>query len=166
MVFRIKQPRIIRRIARRVTLVTLLGLSLALLPACTNYTAETQTINAPIILGIQVEGTGHILTVAAQNAEIGFFGYRIYQGVSEAAVRSINPNNGTDCGALAILPNQAQNYVIEAKPGQTAPTAGTTNRICALPVALTRGGYVALRALGFSISSVNTSLISNAVVVP
>lgn len=141
-------------------------LILSALPGCTNYTAETQNINPPIILSITAEGTGHLITVAAQNAEIGFFGYRLYQGVNEAAVRAINPNNGTDCGALAILPNQAQNYVIEAKPGQVAPTAGSIDRICAMPVTLTSGGVVAMRALGFSISSVNTSEISNAVVVP
>ncbi len=143
------------------------ALSASALFACTNYTAETQNINPPIILSIVAEGTGHLITVSAQNAEIGFFGYRLYQGTDESAVRAINPNNGTDCGALAILPEQALNYVIEAKPGQTAPTAGATdNRICALPVTLTSGSFVALRALGFSISSVNTSVISNAVVVP
>ncbi|MCR9142411.1 MAG: hypothetical protein NXI24_09185 [bacterium] len=145
----------------------LLAMATACLPACTNYTAETQNINPPIIISVVAEGTGHLITVAAQNAEIGFFGYRLYQATDEAAVRAINPNNGTDCGALAILPDQAQNYVIEVKPGQTAPTAGTTDsRICALPAALTSGGVVALRALGFSISSLNTSVISNAVVVP
>lgn len=138
----------------------------ALLAGCTNYSAEQQTINPPIILSVVADNGGHLITVAAQNSELGFFGYRLYQSTSEAAVRGLNPNNGTDCGALAIVPDRAQNYVIEVRAGQVAPTAGTTDRICALPVSLTSGGFIALRALGFSVTSINTSEISNAVIVP
>ena len=134
---------------------------------CTNYSAETQNINPPIILTVTAEGTGHILTVAAQNAELGFFGYRLFQAPTEAGVRALNPTAGTDCGALAAVPNQAINYVLEAKPGQTAPSLSDTDvRICAFPVQLTSGSYIAVRALGFSITTVNTSEISNAVIVP
>lgn len=145
-----------------VAFLTFVGLS----GGCTNYSAEQQTINPPIILGITPDNGGHLITVAAQNGELGFFGYRLYQSTSEAGVRELNPNSGTDCGALAIVPDRAQNYVIEVRAGQVAPTAGTTDRICALPVSLTSGGFIALRALGFSVTSINTSEISNAIVVP
>jgi hypothetical protein len=156
----------LQRSIARLKIASALLLLVTATSACTNYSAETQTINPPIIFTIQAEGTGHILTVAAQNAEIGFFGYRLYEAPTEAAVRALNPLNGTDCGALAVLPNQALQYVIEAKPGQIVVTPGTTDRVCSFPVQLTPGSFVALRALGFSITSVNTSVLSNAIVVP
>ncbi|MCB1323960.1 MAG: hypothetical protein H7A21_01505 [Spirochaetales bacterium] len=134
--------------------------------ACTNYSSSPQIVNPPIILGIQAEGTGHIITVAAQNTELGFVSYRLFQGIDESAART-QTTGGTDCGPFNILPNDAVQYIIEVKPGQTAVTAGTTdNRLCAMATGLTSGRYVALRSLVFNITSIGTSDPSNAVLVP
>ncbi len=139
--------------------------------SCTNYSSKPQTANPPIILSIAQEGTGHILTVSAQNAEIGFSGYELFQGISESAVRNAAKNSGVLCGSLAFNPNQAVNSIIEVKPGQTtaSPTvSGATNRLCAVPLLLTAGTFVALRSLITQnvAGGIGESISSNAVVVP
>lgn len=133
---------------------------------CTNYSSEPQIVNSPVLLGIQTEDTGHLITVAAQNLEIGFLGYRLYEGSDETAVRAIPVENGTDCGPFELQPDAPVEYILEAKPNQTAVTPGQSNRVCAFNASLTTGRSIAIRSLIFSVISVNTSDISNAIVVP
>ena len=139
-----------------------------ILGACTNYSAETQNVNPPILTSIAREGTGHIITMAAQNTEIGFAGYRLFQGTTDTGVRTANSLSGIDCSRpLAVLPNQAISYVIEVKPGQTAVSAGYSNRVCAVPLALTPGTLVGVRSLILrDLLSLDTGLSSNTLVVP
>ncbi len=154
----------LRLILARLLLPAAIGLTFA---ACTNYTAEEQLVNPPIILDITAEGTGHIITVAAQNSEIGFFTYRLFQGTSEADVFTQNPLGGTDCGPLALLPDTATNYIIEVKPGQSTVTAGASGlRLCSIPATLSSGEVIAIRAVIFNITSVQTSIPSNVFTVP
>jgi len=138
------------------------------LMTCTNYSAQNQTINPPILASISPEGTGHIITLYAQNTEIGFAGYRLFQSSSDTLVRNADPLSGVDCSRpLAVPPNQAITYVIEVKPGQTAVSPGYSNRLCVVSLLLTSGTFVALRSLSLSgLTSVDTSLSSNSLVVP
>ncbi len=136
--------------------------------ACTNYSADTQKVNPPILTAIAREGTGHIITMAAQNTEIGFVGYRLFQGTTDAGVRNANALSGIDCSRpLAVLPNQGISYVIEVKPGQTAVSPGYTNRLCAISLTLTSGSLIAVRSLILrDLISVDTSISSNTLIVP
>ena len=150
------------------------------LPAlfCTNYSAENPTVNPPILLGltspqdttlaIEKEGTGHILRVRALNQEIGFSGYRLYAAATDAAVRALGVDSGTDCGPLNLVPVSSIEYIIEAKPGQTTVTPGTTDsRLCAISTSLSSGQWILLRSLIFkSPTSVGTSNPSNSAQVP
>lgn len=145
---------------------------------CTNYSAEEPIVNPPILLGltsptdttlaIAAEGTGHILRVRAINQEIGFAGYRLYQASTDAAVRALSVDAGTDCGPLAVSPVSSVEYIIEVKPGQSTVTPGLTdNRLCAMNTTLVSGNYVLLRSLIFrSPVAVSTSIPSNSAVVP
>lgn len=134
---------------------------------CTNYSSDTENINPPILLGIAIEGSGHLITVAAQNLEIGFLGYRLYEGLSEDAVRAANVDTGINCGPFNLTPDAALEYKIEVKPGQTAVTAGTTDyRLCAVNGSLTSGHYVMIRSLIISLTTINTSDPSNVLYVP
>ncbi|MCB1173136.1 MAG: hypothetical protein KDK39_06210 [Leptospiraceae bacterium] len=151
---------------QRFSLVFSLFVWVLLGQACTNYSSDPQIVSTPILLGVQTEGTGHILTVAAQNVEIGFLGYRLYQASSESALRALAVDNGTTCGPINTQPNASVEYIMEAKPGQTAVTAGTTNRVCAFNASLTSGNYVGVRSLIFSLTAVGTSEISNALLIP
>ncbi len=144
-----------------------LGAILACSAACTNFSAESQVINPPILFSVAAEDTGHIISLSAQNTELGFAGYRLFYGATEGEALTTTTNT-VDCGALSLLPNQAITYVIEVKPGQSAVTAGNTdNRLCAVPFGLSSGQYVAIRALVFQdLVSLGTSITSNALVVP
>lgn len=145
---------------------------------CTNYSADDPQVNPPIFLGltspqdttvaIEAEGTGHILRVRALNQELGFSGYRLYAAATDAAVRALGSETGTDCGPLSLSPISSVEYILEAKPGQTAVTAGASgNRLCAFNTTLTSGQFVLLRALIFkSPTSVGVSHPSNSAQVP
>lgn len=136
--------------------------------SCYNYSSQAQNVNPPILTAIAREGTGHIITMAAQNVEIGFGGYRLYQASNDNAVRGADPLAGVDCTRpLAVLPNQAIAYVIEVKPGIVNVSAGYTDRVCAVSLALTPGTFVAVRSLILrDIFSFDTSLSSNSLLVP
>lgn len=136
--------------------------------SCYNYSSQAQSVNPPIVTAIAREGTGHIITMAAQNVEIGFGGYRLYQASNDTAVRGADPLAGVDCTRpLAVLPNQAIPYIIEVKPGITSVSAGYTDRLCAVSLALTPGTFVAVRALILrDLFSFDTSLSSNSLLVP
>lgn len=133
----------------------------------TNFSAIPLAVNLPLILGIEAEGTGHIITIRAQNEEIGFSGYRLFTGATEAEART--EAAGTDCSwPLATDNNRAMGYLIEVKPGQTAVTPTTAdNRLCVVPILLTSGEWVTIRSLIYkNITTTDTSEPSNAVQVP
>lgn len=136
--------------------------------SCYNYSSQAQTVNTPILTAIAREGTGHIITMAAQNVEIGFGGYRLYQASSDSAVRALDALSGVDCSRpLAVLPNQAIPYVIEVKAGLATVSPGYTDRVCAVSLTLVPGTFVAVRALIFrDLFSFDTSLSSNSLLVP
>lgn len=136
-------------------------------PGCTNYSSEEKRVNPPILLGIQADGTGYLLTVAVQNTEIGFEGYRLYQGLSETEVRNKNDSEGVDCSVpLQAVPARAIPYTIEVKPDQIGPTAGSDS-LCNVPLTLVPGTVIALRSLIFeNYFSSATSMSSNALIVP
>ncbi len=144
---------------------TIFGLAAAA-TACTNYSSRPQTVNPPILLGIVREGSGHVMTVSAQNVEIGFINYRVYVGATEDASRGAAVGAGVDCNPV-ILPNQAVEYTVEIKPDQTTVTAGVTNRLCLAQMSAATGQYITMRAILFrDFSSVDSSISSNAVVAP
>ncbi|MBI3394961.1 MAG: hypothetical protein HY042_03925 [Spirochaetia bacterium] len=154
---------------RQTWLTRIAAIGLAVWASCTNYSTQQQTVNPPILTGISVEAPGHIITLAAQNIEPGFTGYRVFTGTSDSAARSAVVTSGTDC-FLATLPNQPIQYVAEIKPNQvtvTPSTSTTSTRLCAAPLQLVSGQYVAMRALIFrDFTSVDTSISSNTVIVP
>ena len=145
---------------------------------CTNYSGDSPTVNPPILLAltspqdsslaIEKEGTGHILHVRALNQELGFSGYRLYAADSEAAVRALGVDTGSDCGALNLTPIASVEYIIEAKPGQSTVTAGAPGqRLCAIDATLRPGQWILLRSLIYkSPTSVGTSTPSNTAQVP
>ena len=135
---------------------------------CTNYSSQATIVNPVIILRIEKEGTGHIVTVAAQNVEISFAGYAVFQASSEAGVRSQTAVTAANtCFRSGVLPNQAIEYIMEIKPGQTTVTAGTSNRICAAPVGLTPGNFLGIRSLQYqSLTNIVSGDISNTVFIP
>ena len=145
-------------------LISMIGA--VLLAACTNFTAEPQIVNPPIIFSIAPDGDGFILQVAAQNAEIGFIGYRLFAGSTEADVQNANPNAGSDCGPFSELPIDASFYFVEIKPDSNFVTPGRSNTICAIQASPTSGQFIALRALLFNITSIDTSISSNIILVP
>ena len=133
----------------------------------TNYSAIPIAVNLPLILKISKEGTGHVITIRAQNEEIGFSGYRLFTGATAEEART--EATGTDCSwPLATDNNRAMGYLIEVKPGQTSVTPTTAdNRLCAVPLLLNSGEWVTLRSLIYkNITTTETSEPSNAVQVP
>ncbi|MBX7059655.1 MAG: hypothetical protein K1X75_16445 [Leptospirales bacterium] len=134
------------------------------LAACTNFSAEDNIINTPILMSITREGSGHLIQVQAQNAELGFIGYRLFTGASATAAQAAS--SGVDCGALNLLTTTAGIRYIEAKPGQSSVTAGTTDRICAAPLTINAGDYVVMRATVFDLAAIAQSNASNALQAP
>lgn len=139
---------------------------IAAVASCTNYSSRPQTVNPPILLGIVKEGSGHVITIAAQNVEVGFLGYRVYTGATEAASRDAAVSAGIDCPPV-IVPNQAVEYTVEVKPNQATVTSGVTNRLCLAQTSVAAGQYVTMRALLFrDFTSLDSSISSNALVAP
>ncbi|MBL8020902.1 MAG: hypothetical protein JNM27_14625 [Leptospirales bacterium] len=138
------------------------------LASCTNYSSQKQLVNPPILTAIAVEGTGHVITMTAQNVEIGFSGYRLYQGTSDSAVRGADPLAGIDCSRpLAVATNAGVAYQVEVKAGQSAISPGFPNRVCVVPLQLTSGTYIAMRSLILrDFLSLDTSISSNSLLVP
>lgn len=135
---------------------------------CTNYSSREQVISPPVILSITREDSGHIITISAQNQEIGFSGYRLYTGVTEDLARSENsqPVNLLQC--LNVITDSPVQYIIEVKPDRSSitPVEGE-NRICIITAGLTAGEWVAMRSLLFKdFSTFDTSISSNAAVIP
>lgn len=152
---------------------------LILFVACNQYSTESVPINPVVLLGPpdgqtshtgiaaieRISGGGHLLRVSAQNSELLFQGYRIYQAPSEAAVMALSADAGTDCGAFFTYPVLGIVYTMEAS---TAPKLTAANLLCSFPVNLTPGQYVSVRAVyqaAFGQPS-TTSLPSNALIVP
>ena len=144
--------------------------------SCTNYSSNPIPINPVILLApqdgnssttkidaIEKTSTGHILRVAAQNVELTFKGYRIYQAPTEDQVLKLPSNAGIDCSSLLQFPNTGIVYVMEAS---TNPLGFAT--LCTFPVNLTTGNYVSIRAVYFRGVGVEdgTSLPSNAIKIP
>ncbi len=115
-------------------------------------------------MAITAEGAGHLIQVQAVNQELGFIGYRVISAATATEAQA--SSSGVDCGALNLLPAQGAIRFIEAKPNQSAVTAGTSDRICAAPVALSSGAFVTVRATVFDLSAIAVSNSSNAVAVP
>ncbi|MCE9596505.1 MAG: hypothetical protein K8S54_00925 [Spirochaetia bacterium] len=141
---------------------------LLLLAFCTNYSSQKQIVNPPILTSIAVEGTGHVITMTAQNVELGFSGYRLYQGASDSAVRNADPLAGLDCSRpLAVPTNSGIAYQVEVKAGQSAISPGFPNRVCLVSLQLTSGTFVAMRSLILrDFLSLDTSISSNSLLVP
>jgi len=146
-----------------------------LLTGCSNYTTEPTTVNTPIILGIANNGTGgHTLTIAAFNAEVGFIGYRLFIGTGDAQIRNAPDSSGIDCQQpLAVIPNQGVPYAIDVQAGKSAPapnaraTSSNIALVCNIPVTLTSGSFVALRAVKMkNILETTTGESSNSILVP
>jgi hypothetical protein len=137
---------------------------------CTNYSSsDAVQVNIPIITLISKNGTGgHLIEMAAQNAEVGFAGYRVFQGATEQVVQTAAPETGTDCSLpLYVLPTQGIPYRIEVDPLAGPPLVNTLNIVCTVHVSLTAGNYTAVRPLIYSnFYTITTGLSSNAVIVP
>ncbi len=143
---------------------------------CKQYTSKPLSVNPAIILsplsgsssttkiqGIEKTSTGHILRLAAQNYELTFKNYRIYQALTEDQVLNLPPSSGIDCGSLLELPNTSKIYIVEAS---TNPLGLAT--LCTFPINLTTGNYVSIRVVFFNGigQEDGTSLPSNAILVP
>ena len=153
---------------RRASIITVFFISIF---SCTNYsTADAILVNIPIITAItrNATGSGHLIEMSAQNAEIGFAGYRLFAGATEQDVLSAPPSAGTDCSLpLYLIPNQGIPYKIEVDPAAVPPVNNSLNIVCSVPVTLTVGNYTAVRPLIYSdLSTITTGLSSNAVIVP
>jgi hypothetical protein len=147
-----------------------------LLSYCTNYSSKPLPVNPVILLAppsgnststkinaIEKTSTGHILRVAAQNVELTFKGYRIYQAPTEEQVRNLPSTSGVDCSPLLELPNSSKVYIMEAS---TNPLGLAT--LCTFPVNLTSGFYVSIRVTYFTGigQEDGTSMPSNALLIP
>ena len=141
---------------------------LALIVAgCFNYSTTQQTVNPPVILGISNEGGSHLIKVAAQNIEIGFAGYRLYQGDTEEDARDLEIASSYDCGLLATFPTQPIEYYIEVNASKTDPDSDDSNYLCVVTYVLTPGKWVSLRSLiARDLTTKDASISSNAVMVP
>lgn len=150
-----------------------------LISYCNQYTAENLPINPVVLLGPpdgqvvhtnikaieRMNGGGHLIRVAAQNSELLFQGYRIYQATTEQSVHSLPASAGIDCEPLYTYPVLGIVYTLEAS---TNPLRLSDNFLCSFPINLTPGQYVSIRAKylrGFG-SEVLTSMPSNALIVP
>ena len=134
---------------------------------CTNYSVDAQIVNPPLITKIESEDSGHLLTVAAQNIELGFVGYRMFQGSSEDDARNEETAESVDCGPIDTPPTAATDYFIEVKPDKLVVDAEDTDHICVFNYSLTPGRYIVLRSLIVQdLVNTGTSIASNAVIVP
>jgi len=144
--------------------------------SCTNYSSNPIPINPVILLAppdgnssttkinaIEKTSTGHVLRVAAQNVELTFKGYRIYQAPTEDQVLKLPNDAGIDCGSLLQFPNTGIVYIMEAS---TNPLGLAT--LCTFPISLTTGNYASIRTVYFNGIGVEdgTSLPSNAIKIP
>jgi hypothetical protein len=144
--------------------------------SCTNYSSNPIPINPVILLAppdgnssttkinaIEKTSTGHVLRVAAQNVELTFKGYRIYQAPTEDQVLKLPSDAGIDCGSLLQFPNTGIVYIMEAS---TNPLGLST--LCTFPISLTTGNYASIRTVYFNGIGVEdgTSLPSNAIKIP
>ncbi len=145
---------------------------------CTNYSSDPYPPSTPVLLGlspdgstssniqaIQTYGNGHKIRVAAQNYEPGFQGYRLFQGSTEDAVRTADATTGIDCGTLLQTPVLGTVYTIEVR---TDSIASESTALCVVPILLTSGNFVAIRAVYFRglLDPESTGPSSNALQVP
>lgn len=137
------------------------------LTRCFHYSTSEQTVNAPVLLGIERIASGHRLKVAAQNLEIGFAGYRLYEGASESEARSLDAPTQKDCGPFGTLPAQGVEYAMDIRVDRTTVEDGSVNHLCVFTHAATPGNYVVVRALLLrDLQSQATSIASNALIAP
>ena len=145
---------------------------------CTNYSSDPYPPSTPVLLGlspdgstsaniqaIQTYGNGHKIRIAAQNYEPGFQGYRLFEAASEDAVRNADSTSGIDCGTLLQTPVLGTVYTIEVR---TDSIASESTALCVVPILLTSGNFVALRAVYFRgiLDPESTGPSSNALQVP
>ena len=157
--------------------LVLLG-SILVASSCTNYSSDPYPPSTPVLLGlspsgntssniqaIQTYGNGHKIRVAAQNYEPGFQGYRLFTGTTEDAVRTADSTTGIDCGPLLQTPVLGTVYTIEVR---TDSIASESTALCVVPLVLTSGNFVALRAVYFRgiLDPQSTGPSSNALQVP
>lgn len=161
---------ILQRAIKRRRSVLLAGMALLFSGCLTNYSYSSLKVSAPILLQISLNPSapGYLIQIAAQNSEVGFSGYRLFQGISEDGARNADPLSGIDCSTpLANLPVRGIPYYIEANPTSSGPQPNTLDHLCNVQLALTSGTWVALRSvLHTSLTASTTSISSNALPVP
>jgi len=171
-------PNLMQTILNRLKF-TIVTCSALLVVYCNQYSTEDVAINPVVLLGPpagqtsytdietieSLAGGGHIIRVSAQNSELLFQGYRIYEANSEAAVQSLPASAGTDCGTMLQYPVLGMIYVMEAS---ATPTYAGSDLLCTFPVTLTPGNYVSVRAVYLAAygQPASTSMPSNALIVP
>lgn len=145
--------------------------------SCNNYSSDPFSVARPLLLAppsgttaageiaITTYGNGHSITVAAQNTEPVFSGYRVFEAATESEVLNALPESGTDCGALLQRPVFGQQYTIEVRTDSSAAQSST---LCIVPAVLTSGNYVSIRTVYFAgiLNPVETGEPSNALVIP
>lgn len=156
------------RIERMLPLITLF-LFLPFTAGCTNYTSETPDVAIPILTGIEKSGSGHIIRMSAMNTEVGFVGYRLYNGGTEIHAQSPDDSIGIDCTSLSNLPNRAVEYYIRVTMESKSYEADedSTEYLCTIPLTLSSGSWIAMRSLIFkNLGTLDKSEPSNALPVP
>lgn len=129
-----------------------------------NYTTQELSVNPPVLLDVQAEGTGHVISFSAYNPDLIFLGYRLFVGTSEKDVRNQNSSAGIDCSPLYVSTTTPGTYELEVKPDSYTPTSG---RVCAVTLSLPSGSWVALRAVQYNdFLTTETGNSSNALPVP
>ncbi|WP_411822351.1 LIC11661 family lipoprotein [Leptospira sp. 'Mane'] len=142
---------------------------------CTNYTTSASNQAPPLLVSAVNNGNSNFtLKVRANNPEIIFQGYRLFQGNSESEAR--NPgdlNSGSDCtlqnGQVSVLINQPAEYTFEIDPVAAVSSSGV---VCRFQRTVASGQYISLRAISLSLttqtnsSSLRVSGPSNAIILP
>ncbi|TGL19010.1 hypothetical protein EHQ46_14485 [Leptospira yanagawae] len=138
---------------------------------CTNYSTTSSVQAPPTLISITNNGNSNFtIKVRAQNPELIFQGYRLYEAPSEALAQNPNDlNQGAQCLLAQTAIVQPIEYTFEVDPSSNANTAGVSCRIFAT---LTPGNHISFRTLGLAVdlanstSSYRVSPPSNTLIVP
>ncbi|WP_210414395.1 LIC11661 family lipoprotein [Leptospira jelokensis] len=141
------------------------------LGACTNYSTTASVQAPPTLISITNNGNSNFtIKVRAQNPELIFQGYRLFEAPTEALAQNPSDlNQGAQCLLAQTAIVQPIEYTFEVDPSQNANTAGVSCRIFAT---LTPGNHISLRTLGLAVnlsnntSSYRVSPPSNTLIVP
>lgn len=149
----------------------LIAVFLVFLGNCTNYSTTSAVQAPPTLISITNNGNSNFtIKVRAQNPELIFQGYRLFEAPTEALAQ--NPtdlNQGAQCLLAQASIVQPIEYLFEVDPSSNANTAGVSCRIFAT---ITPGNYISLRTLGLAVnlanstSSYRVSPPSNTLIVP